>query len=216
MMTPAQSIALDALYLGAGGGGVALAPAPAATPWKGALVVVGRPRRTRCVDSLATTPARRIALLRVGRHWRRSWLKHYGRDVTRGSHFVVFLSRDCPYCKRWVPLLNVIEVQPDLPSVVAVMSLEGDELRAFLAAHLIKFPVAHMPQSLVSLMAHAYPTAALIEDGRVMQKWVGGDAERLPAACPGILRSDRSAGRTAPRRLRGLTGRGLIHSAGTR
>jgi len=30
-----------------------------------------------------------------------------------------------------------------------------------------------MPQSLVSLMAPAYPTAALIEDGRVMQKWVG-------------------------------------------
>ena len=114
-----------------------------------------------------------LALLRVGRTWRRSWLQHYERDVTHGSHFVVFLSRECPYCKRWVPLLNVIEVQPDLPSVVAVMSLEGDELHGFLQEHLITFPVTHMPQSLVSLMVKAYPTAALIENGRVSQKWIG-------------------------------------------
>ena len=30
-----------------------------------------------------------------------------------------------------------------------------------------------MPQSLVSLMANAYPTAALVENGRVTEKWVG-------------------------------------------
>ena len=174
MMTPAQSIALDVLYLALVAVAWLFAPAAAAiAPWKGALVVVAALAALAASIHSQRRPLADLALLRVGRHWRRSWLKHYGRDVTRGSHFVVFLSRDCPYCKRWVPLLNVIEVQPDLPSVVAVMSLEGDELRAFLDAHLIKFPVAHMPQSLVSLMAHAYPTAALIEDGRVMQKWVG-------------------------------------------
>ena len=93
--------------------------------------------------------------------------------MTHGSHFVVFLSRDCPYCKRWVPLLNVIEVQPDLPSVVAVMSLQGDELQGFLREHLIAFPVTHMPQSLVSLMVNAYPTAALLENGLIKEKWIG-------------------------------------------
>jgi hypothetical protein len=70
-------------------------------------------------------------------------------------------------------LLNVIEVQPDLPSVVAVMSLQGDELQGFLREHLITFPVTHMPQSLVSLMVKAYPTAALLENGRVTEKWIG-------------------------------------------
>ena len=114
-----------------------------------------------------------LALLRVGRSWRRNWLKDFGRDVTSGEHFVVFLSRDCPYCKRWVPLLNVIEVQPTLPSVVGVMSLEGEQLKGFLGEHMIRFPIAHMPQSLVSLMVSAYPTAALIQNGKVMQKWVG-------------------------------------------
>ena len=30
-----------------------------------------------------------------------------------------------------------------------------------------------LPQSLVSLMVDAYPTAALIENGRVKEKWIG-------------------------------------------
>jgi len=174
MVTPAQSMALDALYLGL----VALAwlGAPdvaSIAAWKVAPVAVAALAAVAASIRSQQKPLADLALLRVGRTWRRRWLRHYERDVTRGSHFVVFLSRDCPYCKRWVPLLNVIEVQPELPSVVAVMSLEGKELRAFLDEHLITFPVTYMPQSLVSLMATAYPTAALIENGRVSQKWVG-------------------------------------------
>jgi hypothetical protein len=114
-----------------------------------------------------------LASLRVNRPWRRNWLKAYQRDLSQGAHFVVLLSRDCPYCKRWAPLLNVIEVRPELPSVVGVMSLEGEQLEGFLGEHLIRFPIAHMPQSLVSLMVSAYPTAALVEDGRIRRKWVG-------------------------------------------
>ena len=174
MLTPAQSMALDALYLALVAVAWLLATAAAPiVPWKAAVVVVAAAAALAASLRSLRTPLADLALLRVGRTWRRSWLRHYDRDVTRGSHFVVFLSRDCPYCKRWVPLLNVIEVQPDLPSVVAVMSLEGDELRAFLGEHLIKFPVTYMPQSLASLMAHAYPTAALVENGRVREKWVG-------------------------------------------
>jgi len=174
MLTPAQSLVLDALYVALVAAAWVLAPPDAAIPlWKFAVVTgVGLAALAAATSSLRK-PLADLALLRVGRTWRRGWLKQFDRDLSRGSHFVVFLSRDCPYCKRWVPLLNVIEVQPELPSVVAVMSLEGAELRAFLDQHLIKFPVTHMPQSLVSLMATAYPTAALVEDGRVKQKWVG-------------------------------------------
>ena len=174
MVTPAQSMTLDALYLGLMAVAWLLAPAVTSIAvWKVATVALVTAAAFAASMLSLRKPLVDLALLRVGRTWRRSWLRHYDRDVTRGSHFVVFLSRDCPYCKRWVPLLNVIEVQPELPSVVAVMSLEGDELRTFLDEHLIKFPVTHMPQSLVSLMATVYPTAALIENGRVSQKWVG-------------------------------------------
>lgn len=174
MVTPAQSMALDVLYLVLVA--VAWVFAPAVTSvaaWRVAAVALVAVAAIAASILSLRKPLAELALLRVGRTWRRSWLRNYDRDVTRGSHFVVFLSRECPYCKRWVPLLNVIEVQPELPSVVAVMSLEGDELRAFLDEHLIKFPVTHMPQSLVSLMTTAYPTAALIENGRVSEKWVG-------------------------------------------
>ncbi len=174
MVTPGQSMALDALYLALVAVAWLFAPAAATpAPWKVAAVTVVALAALVVSTLSLRAPLVDLALLRVGRTWRRRWLRHYERDVTRGSHFVVFLSRDCPYCKRWVPLLNVIEVQPELPSVVAVMSLQGDELRAFLDEHLIKFPVTHMPQALVSLMANAYPTAALIENGRVSRKWVG-------------------------------------------
>ena len=174
MVTPAQSMALDAIYLALVAVAWFFAPAaaPSAPAKVAAVVVVAVAALVASTRSLQA-PLVDLALLRVGRTWRRRWLRHYERDVMHGSHFVVFLSRDCPYCKRWVPLLNVIEVQPELPSVVAVMSLEGDELRAFLDEHLIRFPVTHMPQSLVSLMATAFPTAALIEDGRIRRKWVG-------------------------------------------
>ena len=175
MLTPAQSLALDGVYVALLAVAWSLAPrdhaAAGALSWLAvaavfvaALVASWRSLRAPLVD---------LGLLRVGRAWRRSWLKQYSRDVTKGAHFIVFLSRDCPYCKRWVPLLNVIEVQPDLPSVVAIMSLGDDERKGFLAEHLIRFPVTFMPQSLVSLMVSAYPTAALVEHGRVTGTWVG-------------------------------------------
>jgi hypothetical protein len=175
LLTPAQSLALDGVYLALLAAAWWLAPAEMIAPglWKwgviAALLIASIVAAWRSLQK----PLVDLALLRVGRTFRRRWLKHYARDVTQGAHFVVFLSRDCPYCKRWVPLLNVIEVQPDLPSVVAVMSLEGEELRGFLSEHLITFPVTHMPQSLVSLMVNAYPTAALLDNGRVTEKWIG-------------------------------------------
>jgi hypothetical protein len=175
MLTPAQSLALDGLYVALLIAAWVMTPADGFAPaaWKWALVLSVAAVALAASWKSLRTPLVDLALLRVGRTWRRSWLKHYPRDVTRGSHFVVFLSRDCPYCKRWVPLLNVIEVQPDLPSVVAVMSLQGDELQGFLREHLIAFPVTHMPQSLVSLMVNAYPTAALLENGLIKEKWIG-------------------------------------------
>src|SRR5262245_15783194 len=126
MLTPAQSIALDGVYVALLA--VAWYRAPGDPGAIGALwwivaavfaaagVASWRSLRAPLVD---------LGLLRVGRAWRRGWLKQYARDVTQGAHFVVFLSRDCPYCKNWVPLLNVIEVQPDLPSVVAVICLDA-------------------------------------------------------------------------------------------
>jgi hypothetical protein len=202
LLTPAQSLVLDGVY------GLLLAaawmarpdPPPPPAAWKLAAVAIVLAAALGAAARSRRTPVLDLALLQVGRAWRRTWLKTGARDLSSGTHFVVFLSRDCPYCKRWVPLLNVIEVQQDLPSVVGVMSLEGESLDAFLHEHVIRFPIAHMPQSLVSLMVNAYPTAALVENGRIVEKWIG----EMPTAYVDRIREFLEA--VAPARRRAGAG----------
>ena len=205
MLTPAQSLALDGVYVALLAVAWYLAPrdpGPAAALWWLVVAVVFVAAGVASWRSLRA-PLVDLGLLRVGRAWRRGWLKQYARDVTQGAHFVVFLSRDCPYCKRWVPLLNVIEVQPDLPSVVAIMSLDDDERKGFLAEHLIKFPVTFMPQSLVSLMVNAYPTAALVENGRVTGKWIGEMPEQYLTRVRHFTEAIAPKPASAPKRFAG-------------
>lgn len=114
-----------------------------------------------------------LTRLQRGRHFKKSWIKNAADDLQTGSHFVVFLSKDCPWCKRWVPLLNILDTQPDLPNVTGVMSLDDGEVADFRAAHLVRFPIAHMKRKLASAMLHAYPTAALIENGVIVDRWEG-------------------------------------------
>ena len=111
--------------------------------------------------------------LKKGKHWRTKWLKNSQNDLSSGSHFVVFLDKECSYCKRWVSLLNVINVQPELPRVTGVMSLNDREVEAFKNGHLIRFPIAHMDKYLAATMTNAYPTAVLIENGQITEKWTG-------------------------------------------
>jgi len=175
LLTPAQSLALDAVYLALlAAAWITRSPStPSLQTWQIALVLAAVAAAAVAAFASRRAPLVDLALLRAGRRWRGSWLRDERRDLTTGSHFVVFLSRECPYCKRWVPLLNVIEVAPELPSVIGVMSLRDEQLDGFLQEHLIRFPIAHMPQSRVSLLVDAYPTAALVENGAIVGKWVG-------------------------------------------
>jgi hypothetical protein len=110
--------------------------------------------------------------LKVGNHWHPRWLKNSSQDLQQGSHFVVFLSKDCPYCKQWVPLLNVMSTQKDLPNVTGVMSLTTEDIEAFKAEHLIRFPVVQMNRLLFGYMVDRVPTAVLIEDGLISDTWL--------------------------------------------
>jgi len=204
MLTPAQSLALDGLY-------VALLVAawlswtggPGLAAWKIAIVFLAGAAALAAAWRSQAGALVSLGLLRAGRTWRRGWLKRSERDVTHGAHFVVFLSRECPYCKNWVPLLNVIEVQSDLPSVTAVMSLDDEARKGFLAEHLITFPVTFMPQSLISLMVDAYPTAALVENGRVTGTWVGEMPEPYLTRVRHFVDSIAPRAMPAPKRFAG-------------
>jgi hypothetical protein len=57
--------------------------------------------------------------------------------------------------------------------VAGVMAVSQEGLDAFLGDHLVRFPIVLMRRSLISLMANAYPTAALVEGGRIRRVWTG-------------------------------------------
>lgn len=111
--------------------------------------------------------------LQVGNRWHPRWLQDSPQDLQQGSYFVVFLGKDCPYCKRWVPLLNVMSTQQDLPNVTGIVSLTNEEIEAFKAEYLIRFPVVQMNKLLFGYMVDGVPTAVLIEDGLITNKWMG-------------------------------------------
>ena len=110
--------------------------------------------------------------LKPGKRWHTRWLKDSSQDLQQGSHFAVFLSKDCPYCKQWVPLLNVMSTQQDLPNVIGIIALNKEEIEAFKAEHLVRFPMVQMDKLLFGYIVDSVPTAVLIEDGVISNKWI--------------------------------------------
>ncbi len=111
--------------------------------------------------------------LKIGNRWQRRWLKNSPHDLQQGSHFVVFLSQDCPYCKRWVPFLNMMNAQQDLPQVLAIMSVTDEALDAFKDEQMVRFPLVTMDKILFGYMVDAFPTAISIEQGIITNQWIG-------------------------------------------
>ncbi|MGD1701000.1 hypothetical protein [Dapis sp. BLCC M229] len=76
--------------------------------------------------------------LKIGNHWKNRWLKNSPHNLHKGSHFVVFLSRDCPYCKLWIPFLNMVNTQKYLPQVLGIMSAKNEDLDEFKAEQMVR------------------------------------------------------------------------------
>jgi thioredoxin-related protein len=117
--------------------------------------------------------------LKVGNRWKRRWLRNAPHNLQQGSHFIVFLSKDCPYCKRWIPFLNVMDTQKDLPQVLGIISVTTEELEAFKDEQRVRFPLVTMDKLLFNYMVDAYPTAVLIKDGIITEQWIGEIPEQF-------------------------------------
>lgn len=174
VLTPMQSVLVDGIYLV-----ITIAAWMLPSPAIGNQMARGLGvLAIALIAGWLTTQSREKPLidltrLQRGRRFSKNWITNSEDDLQTGSHFVVFLSKDCSWCKRWVPLLNILGTQPDLPKVTGVMSLDDDDVADFRAAHLVRFPIARMERKLSSAMLHAYPTAALVEDGVIVDKWEG-------------------------------------------
>jgi hypothetical protein len=177
VLSPVQSIAVDALYI-----------AMLAVAWWLRAPAVHATRQPLTIGAIALIggagawasrekPILDLSRLRKGKRWRRGWVSGAPYDLASGAHFVVFLSQECPWCKRWVPILNILGTQKDLPNVTGVMWVADEEVDKFRDTHLVRFPIARMKRKLSSSMVHAYPTAAMLQDGVIVDKWEGSMPE---------------------------------------
>lgn len=173
IITPTQSVLLNLGYISLMGLAWYYPVANYETAaWKWILSLVLLVLAIISAQKSIQNPVVDLTYLKAGRQWKAKWLDS-SQDLTQGTHFVVFLGRECPYCKRWVPLLNVMNAQPHLPNVTAAMTLNDEEIEEFKAKHLVHFPVVEMNGLLFNYMAKAVPTAALVKDGIVENVIVG-------------------------------------------
>lgn len=114
-----------------------------------------------------------LSRLQVGKRWQSRWLSNQSQRLLEGSHFVVFLGKDCPFCKEWIPLLNVMKIRTDLPGVTGVMAATAEEIEAFASQYSVQFPLVSMNKILFQHMVSGVPTGVLLEDGVIVNKLVG-------------------------------------------
>ncbi len=112
-------------------------------------------------------PLVNFSYLKIGKTWKKNWFNNSYQDIDKGSHFLVFLSSECPYCKQWVPLLNIMKANPNLPNVIGIMKLNESEIEEFKLKHLVHFPIVSMNKILLNNMVDEFPTAVLLKDGKI-------------------------------------------------
>ena len=112
-----------------------------------------------------------LSPLKIGRAWRARWGAAF--PDSDGEHLVSFLGPDCPHCKQWVRVLNVIDKSPDLPQVFGVVAASGEKLEEFVTNAGIQFPLNTIPQTLMSRLVWGVPTTVLVADGKIQKQWSG-------------------------------------------
>ncbi len=118
--------------------------------------------------------------LRVGRPWRPGTAAL--PEAFPRATLVVFLNRHCAICKQLLPAFNGIHDRHDLADVLGVLSDEAPP-EEYAHEHGLRFPVLGVAPAELGRLVHGFPTALLIVDGVIREKWVGrlprGFVERL-------------------------------------
>ena len=168
IITPTQSILLNVVYVSLMGLAFYYPVANYETAtWQWIVALVFLVLGSLFAQQSQQNPLVDFSYLKEGKQWKKIWLKNISQDLQNGTHFLVFLGPECPYCKRWVPLLNIMNANPDLPNVMGIMTLNEAGIKEFKAKHLVHFPVVTMNKILFSYMVDGVPTAVLVKDGKM-------------------------------------------------
>ncbi|MDJ0900349.1 MAG: hypothetical protein QNJ55_16210 [Xenococcus sp. MO_188.B8] len=114
--------------------------------------------------------------LKIDRTWKPKWL---GEDsdstLMLGSKLVVFLSPQCSQCKKWLNVLKVVHYRDDLPGVIGTIALSTVEAgQDFVDEYGLNYPVIAIERKQQQKLGiDSFPTAILLEDGVIREKWLG-------------------------------------------
>ncbi len=114
--------------------------------------------------------------LQTNRTWKPEWLdEDSDSTLMSGSKLVVFLSTKCPACKNWLNVLKVVHYRDDLPEVIGTISLSTiEEGQDFVDGYGLNYPIVEMEQKQHQKLGISFfPTAILLEDGVIKDKWLG-------------------------------------------
>lgn len=112
-----------------------------------------------------------VSRLKIGGKWKKGWLP--GINLQKGEHVLVFMHQDCPHCKNWIQLLNIMHLKDEMPSVSGILSFTNKELIRFGTENFVLFPLETMKPVLFNRMVTAYPTAVRLKEGLITEKWTG-------------------------------------------
>jgi hypothetical protein len=206
-LSPLQSLLLDIGYVAllASGWRWGAAGAPVPGRWRIAamlLATVGGGLVTYVFFRYWTRhgkPLVELTPLKVGRRWNPRWLgDDLGSSAASGERIVAFLGASCPHCQLWVKVLNVVHGLEGFPEVQGVVALPADRLSGYVSRAEVRFPVlAVRPWVAVRLSRGVTPTAVVVRDGKIEEKWV----HAMPKTFTDRLRSarNRSSVAVAPR-----------------
>ena len=113
--------------------------------------------------------------LKENRMWQIEWLGEDSKSLISGSVIVVFMSPECSQCKHWLGVLKLVQWQDDLPAIVGLIDTENIQVgQNFVDNNFLNFPVVAVDKQLYrKLKIEVVPTAVLLENGVIQEKWIG-------------------------------------------
>ncbi|WP_287520770.1 MauE/DoxX family redox-associated membrane protein [Okeania sp. SIO2C2] len=107
--------------------------------------------------------------------WRLEWLGEDSESLMSGSVIVVFMSPECSKCKHWLGVLKLVQWQDDLPAIVGLIDTENiQEGQDFVDRYFLNFPVVAVDKKFYKkLKIEVVPTAVVLKDGVIQEKWIG-------------------------------------------
>jgi hypothetical protein len=110
--------------------------------------------------------------IKVGREWKNRWSGSLDAK-SADEIFVVYLGPECPFCKRWVPVLNGMNEHAALPPVIGIVGDSAKRTSEYQSASGARFPLKPVSKSLVSRLVNGVPTAILVKNGKIADIWTG-------------------------------------------